>query len=256
MSASGYPLDRLAKTGEARFVAQDTNISADPIATTSHVLEIAHRLSMEVRWAVERRAVMEAANDVIGQLNVSHGVLAYNILHATMVRSLTMEVAAAFDPRGKARASIPALIHYLGVVGVKKRLLEKADLRGKGSREECAAAFQRIVDRTAACEADSMHKHNLRKVREARNFALAHHVVGAEYQTPSYGELFGVMDVMRTYAADAHLVAFAIEETFEEVERTARHSARDLWIRALREGRVPDCGAQGIVLPRHVDSHG
>lgn len=223
--------------------------------------EIATRLHRSIRWALQRRGAMDAGNRAIGELNVSHGMLAYNILHSTLVRSLTIEVAAAFDWSEKRsitaqqKASIPSLVHHLRLPGVADRLLELSrqwsGLPVDQNEKDCRDALQRIEQRHSDCWTDPNFQDLLKRLREVRDYRLAHNLFDKDPGEMTYAQLFTLLDIAKSFAADGLLAVTGHGQDYAGVEREAARSANDLWGRALADGRLSD--NQTVILPRHVD---
>ena len=242
---------------------------AKPVASALRKEDIIQRLEeivtlidQSARWALQRRAVMEAGNQILANLNVSHGMLSYNILHQTLVRSLVLDVTSCFDwskkypPERQSKASIEALYYYITREGIADIFLERArnfsSVIGNQHEEDCREALARISQNHANCSQDPEFQRRLLTLRHLRDQRIAHNQFGTTPHAPTYAELFQLLDVAKQFSADGLLAVLGRGQDYEGFEQSAARSARDLWTRALAAGSIS--AIEPIVLPRHVDN--
>lgn len=226
--------------------AKQPDNKMDPKEGLRRVREIATVLDRSVRWAVQRRGVMDAGNRTVGELNTSHGAHAYNILHAALARNLTIDVVAAFDwspvrsLEKQTKASVPALVHHLRVPDVADQLLAFSrrwdGLSPDQNERDCGDALSRIEKRYSDCCADLEFQDSLSKLRQVRDYRIAHNVFDNEPPEPSYLQLSRILNNAKDFAADGLLAVIGRGQDYEGAEREAASSARDLWTRGLTVG--------------------
>ena len=234
----------------------------DPKEGIRRVREIATLLDRSVRSAVQRRGVMDAGNRTIGKLHPSHGAHAYNILHATLARNLTIDVVAAFDwspvrtLEKQTKASVPALVHHLRLPEVADHLLAFSrrwdGLSPDQNEKDCGDALSRIEKRYSDCCSDLEFQDGLSKLRQVRDYRVAHNLFDNEPPEPTYAELSLILDNAKDFAADGLLAVIGRGQDYEGAERQAASSARDLWTRGLTVCR-PSATEAVVSRPPHID---
>jgi hypothetical protein len=211
----------------------------------------------EVRVGIEVEAALEVANEVVKRdLREAkvYGASCYNSVRQSMALFLALTLAKLFEiptPRsGETRAtrynrsdvaSIPLMIRLLKQRRCRTALSKRA--RGwtpalTGTEDIHATFCERAIDR--AIEAyDQIRRTRGRrsaiaKLKAFRDKALAHTLLGdALEKTPSYNELFLLMDVARDVTDQAKLAILGNGLDLKKVERERVRMAEAFWRPAL-----------------------
>jgi hypothetical protein len=203
------------------------------------------------------KAALVTANEIITcelpTVNF-YGADCYNSVKQSMALFLALTLAKLFEiptwDRSKTPttrynrsdvASIPLMIRLLKQKRCRKVLSGRA--RGwtptlYGMENENAAACEREIDRAVAAYAQLRRTHAGRnaiaKLKAFRDKVLAHTLLGpALEKTPTYNELFRLMDVARTVTEHAKLAILGDNLDLNDVEEEVVRMSKAFWGPAL-----------------------
>jgi hypothetical protein len=231
--------------------------------TIAHVDKMVELIQKDVIIGIAVEAALVTANDTIsGELRTVrfYGADCYNSVKQCMALFLALTLAKLFEiptPRKSETpftrynrsdvASIPLMVRLLKQKRCQKVLSGRA--RGwtptlNGMENENAAACEREIDSAVAAYTQLRITHAGRnaiaKLKSFRDKVLAHTLLGqALEKTPSYNELFLLMDVARNVTGHAKLAILGDNLDLKDFEEEVVRMSKAFWRPALTAAARP-----------------
>lgn len=212
----------------------------------------------DVEIAIQVEAALETANALVMGDDLRdikfYGADSFNIAQLSMSNFLALVLAKLFETPGQRWglskpsrynrsdvASIPLMMRLLKQKRCRKRLLDRAlqwtpQLRHSGElhAKSVDRAINKAVDIYTNLRRTHAGRSAMAKLKLFRDKVIAHTLFGvALASTPTYRELFLLMDVARAVAEQARLAIEGIHVDLQETEAEQASVARAFWRPAL-----------------------
>lgn len=190
--------------------------------------------------AISYEAMFEVGNDTVALLPTrnAYGSHCYNVIMNALTISLALSVSRLFDwkpndPEGTDRASIPIMLWYFGKMDVRVAVIDEyADMMSQfGSRAENKQFAVRCLNElnTQYRSIKNEHKGLLKRLKQLRDFRLAHSLLFEGSGGLPYQEMFQLIRVSEYVASRSRLILTCVNWDPEEFREEQRRIGEAFW---------------------------
>jgi hypothetical protein len=215
-------------------VAQDSELSTVDL--------IVERLSVDALRCIVSRAMLEASNTRVVRALAGIETTASEG-HATIQNSLRvmlcLEIARLFDLGARpieqqSKASFPVLAYYLNKNDVRRKLAERTT--------DAPERIAQFLGRWALFETSVRDRDALKRVRELRDWEIAHSIYDREANRPTYLQVFRLVGVAAVLSCYAQNAVGHPQTDYKDNVRGYNFAAREFWARFVEGTRTEAVG--------------